>query len=65
LGFVLSAATIPQPHFLVIPRTLSLPRTGALKKFLPRASIFLAMPDRYDYLPLAQIRTCLWPCVDR
>jgi hypothetical protein len=37
----------------------------AWQKIFGAASIFVAMKWRYDYVPLAQIRTCLWPCVDR
>jgi len=35
------------------------------ENFSVLASNFLAMADRYDYVPLAQFRTCLWPRVDR
>jgi hypothetical protein len=35
------------------------------EKFLHFALNFLAMPADCAYVPLAQIRTCLWPCVDR
>jgi hypothetical protein len=37
----------------------------AQQKNFGAALIFLAMKWRHDYVPLAQIRTCLWPCVDR
>jgi hypothetical protein len=33
--------------------------------FHAMTKIFLASPVDSDYVPLAQIRTCLWPCVDR
>jgi hypothetical protein len=34
-------------------------------KEIARQSNSLAMHVRCDYVPLAQFRTCLWPCVDR
>jgi hypothetical protein len=37
----------------------------AQQKISGAALIILAMKRRYDYVRLAQIRTCLWPCVDR
>jgi hypothetical protein len=36
-----------------------------VKVFLPSMTNFLAMNFRCAYVPIAQIRTCLWPCVDR
>jgi hypothetical protein len=35
------------------------------KKFCGEEPIFLEMKQLYDYVRLAQIRTCLWPRVDR
>ena len=39
-------------------------RSGCAKE-IARLSNSLAMHVRYDYVPLAQFRTCLWPCVGR
>jgi hypothetical protein len=36
-----------------------------LQRNRSRLSNSLAMQVRCDYVPLAQFRTCLWPCVDR
>jgi len=40
-------------------------RKPCLEIFSLGVSNFLAIDFDRHYLPLAQIRTCLWPCVDR
>jgi hypothetical protein len=40
-------------------------RRRAQQKNSGVALISLAIKRLYDYLLFAQIRTCLWPCVDR
>jgi hypothetical protein len=35
------------------------------EKISARVTNFLAMHFQCAYVPVAQIRTCLWPCVDR
>ena len=47
------------------PTGLRRTQPSAAGNFLPPVSFFLAMPVHCDYVPLAQFRTCLWPCVGR
>ena len=49
-----------------IPKPLSLSIVASrAQKFLSTLSNFLANSFDCHYVPVAQIRTCLWPCVDR
>jgi hypothetical protein len=56
-------------HLAHAPRGVTSAALGehrrAQQKIRRGTLIFLAIKQLYTYVRLAQIRTCLWPCVDR